>query len=430
MNYTLGRSLIFVALATVTLVLAYLYQRNERVQRARGVWIWPALFTILATQAVFRQLPKDPQLLGWLGIAFLIGVPIGIIRGLFFGIREGEAPGEIRLRPNVVSGAIYLIVFFYNEFMHVFRYGDPSLARFSCAFLVMTAGNSLAVNLTRLIRYRALIACVLVWALASSVRAVAASAGPAALAWSPCSDVPNTQCAALPVPLDSAKPSGATLTLRLARVPAQDQMHKKGVLVFLPGGPGAGIAAIFGGDNRRAQHIDELSRSWDVVVFDPRGVGESSPIRCSPQAVPSPPPPTLQPPEMEYYANVSRANAAFFKSCFDETGELMGHLSSADTAADVEQIRRALTPGAGLVAYAASYGSAYGQAYLERYPTHVKAIRLSLRATCVRPTTSSTEWCAGARRVRRAYYTARRSAPFMTALRAPTPNSCPSYRSC
>lgn len=195
MNYTLDRSLIFVALATLTFVLAYLYQRNERVQRVRGVWIWPALFAILAAQAVFRQLPKDPRLLGWLAIAFAIGVPIGIIRGLFFGVRKGEAPGEIRLRPNIVSGAIYLLVFFYNEFMHVFRYGDPSLARFSCAFLVMTVGNSIAVNLTRLIRYRALIACAITLALAASLHAIAASAGPVALTWSACSDVPNTQCA-------------------------------------------------------------------------------------------------------------------------------------------------------------------------------------------------------------------------------------------
>ncbi len=156
MEYTLGRSLIFVALATLTFVLAYLYQRNERVQRARGVWIWPALFTILAAQAVFRQLPKDPQLLPWLGIAFLIGIPIGILRGFVFGVRAGESPGEIRLRPTIVSGAIYLLIFFFNEFIHVFRYGDANLARFSCAFLVMTLGNSIAVNLTRFFRYQAM----------------------------------------------------------------------------------------------------------------------------------------------------------------------------------------------------------------------------------------------------------------------------------
>jgi hypothetical protein len=142
----------------VTFVLAYLYQRNERVQRVRSIWIWPTLFLLLAAQAVFRELPKDPQLLPWLGIAFLIGTPIGIVRGFVFGVREGDKPGEMKLRPNLISGAIYLLVFYYNEFVHVFKFGDPNLGRFACAFMVMTVGNSIAVNVTRLFRYRAMTA--------------------------------------------------------------------------------------------------------------------------------------------------------------------------------------------------------------------------------------------------------------------------------
>jgi hypothetical protein len=156
-EFTLGRTLTFLALVVVTFVLAYLYQRNERVQRVRGIWIWPAIFLILAARAVVIQLPKDPSLLPWLGVAFLIGLPIGIVRGLVFGVRSGEKPGEIVLRPNLASGAIYLAVFFFNEFVHVYGFGDPNLGRFSCAFLVMTVGNSVAVNLTRLVRYRAAI---------------------------------------------------------------------------------------------------------------------------------------------------------------------------------------------------------------------------------------------------------------------------------
>jgi hypothetical protein len=154
MDSTLARMLIYFALVVVTFVLAYLYQRNERVQRVRGIWIWPAIFTILAALAVVRELPKDPSLLPWLAVAFVIGIPIGILRGIVFGVAPGEKSGEIRLRPNLLSGAIYLIVFFYNEWVHVFNYGDPNLARFSCAFIVMTVGNSIAVNVTRLVRYR------------------------------------------------------------------------------------------------------------------------------------------------------------------------------------------------------------------------------------------------------------------------------------
>jgi hypothetical protein len=154
MEFTLARMLVYFALVAVTFVLAYLYQRNERTQRVRGIWIWPAIFTILAALAVVRELPKDPAIVPWLVIAFAIGIPIGILRGTVFGVAAGEKPGEIRLRPNLVSGAIYLLIFFFNEWVHVFHHGDPNLGRFSCAFLVMTVGNSIAVNVTRLVRYR------------------------------------------------------------------------------------------------------------------------------------------------------------------------------------------------------------------------------------------------------------------------------------
>jgi hypothetical protein len=154
MDYTLVRMLIYFALVAVTFVLAYLYQRNERAQRVRSIWIWPAIFTILAAISVLRELPKDPSLLPWLAVAFVVGIPIGILRGVAFGVAPGEKAGEIRLRPNLVSGTIYLLVFFCNEWVHVFNYGDPNLARFSCAFIVMTVGNSIAVNVTRLVRYR------------------------------------------------------------------------------------------------------------------------------------------------------------------------------------------------------------------------------------------------------------------------------------
>ena len=68
MDYTLARMLIYFALVVVTFVLAYLYQRNERKQRVRGIWIWPAIFTILAAIAVVRELPKDPSIVPWLAL--------------------------------------------------------------------------------------------------------------------------------------------------------------------------------------------------------------------------------------------------------------------------------------------------------------------------------------------------------------------------
>src|SRR5689334_17709154 len=80
--------------------------------------------------------------------------------------------------------------------------------------------------------------------------------GPAAFAqsvgsslkWEPCGDVPSTECAGLQVPIDCTKPDGAKITLRIGRAPAVDPAKRKGVLLMLPGGPGAGIPETIGNE--------------------------------------------------------------------------------------------------------------------------------------------------------------------------------------
>jgi pimeloyl-ACP methyl ester carboxylesterase len=197
-----------------------------------------------------------------------------------------------------------------------------------------------------------------------------------ALEWAPCGDVPDTECAGLEVPLDYANPNGAKITLRLGRAPALDPAKRKGVLLFIPGGPGAGIVETIGKEMRAAQHVPEFQQQYDVVTFDPRGVGKSNPVRCDPEAVPKAEMPLDHKPSQAEFEAVALANAAFIKSCADATGEFFWHLSAKDTAQDVERIRQALSPKEGIVSYGASYGSAFGAAYLEAYPQNVKALIL------------------------------------------------------
>jgi pimeloyl-ACP methyl ester carboxylesterase len=208
-----------------------------------------------------------------------------------------------------------------------------------------------------------------------SPSARAQSAAPQALQWSACDDVPNAECAHLDVPLDPDQPNGRQLTLRLGRVRSTDPANSHGVLLLIPGGPGVGISGEFG-EFRTLGHVDDLARQFDVVTWDPRGIGESSPVRCEPDAVPPVSTPSDNLPSTAEWQAMASANAAFIQSCFAASGDLMGYLSSMDTAADIERIRQALTPNDGLIAYAASYGTAYGQAYLERYGDHVKALVL------------------------------------------------------
>src|SRR5262249_32272652 len=120
------------------------------------------------------------------------------------------------------------------------------------------------------------------WAGAGPAGANEGSPASQDLEWSACADIAEAEGAGIEVPVDSARPDGPRFTLRLGRLPALDPAQRKGMLLFIPGGPGVGISEFFGEDLRGRRHIDEFRRQWDVVTFDPRGVGQSSPIRCAP----------------------------------------------------------------------------------------------------------------------------------------------------
>src|SRR5665811_1824870 len=93
------------------------------------------------------------------------------------------------------------------------------------------------------------------------------------LAWSKCG--PN-QCAKLTVPIDYSHPDGDTLKLAVLRVPAKSASNRIGSLVVNPGGPGGS-----GVDYARAADYivtKPVRAVYDIVGFDPRGVGSSSPI--------------------------------------------------------------------------------------------------------------------------------------------------------
>src|SRR6476620_6298618 len=104
------------------------------------------------------------------------------------------------------------------------------------------------------------------------IGAALAQAAKPELTWAPCGDIPDTECAGLPVPIDYAKPDGAKITLRIARAPAVDAAKRRGVLLLLPGGPGTGIVDIMRGEVRETQHLPEFQRHNAVVTFDPRGI--------------------------------------------------------------------------------------------------------------------------------------------------------------
>src|SRR5438132_9789910 len=94
-----------------------------------------------------------------------------------------------------------------------------------------------------------------------------------AIEWTPCGKV---ECGRLSVPLDFTRPNGPHIALALARIPAARK--RIGVLFTNPGGPGgSGVEFL-----RSAADVfpEEIRASFDLVSWDPRGVGASAPVRC------------------------------------------------------------------------------------------------------------------------------------------------------
>ncbi len=205
-----------------------------------------------------------------------------------------------------------------------------------------------------------------------------ATAPPAAgtLAWSKCGSL---QCATLRVPVDSANPAGPTLDLALARRPAGSPSTRIGSLVFNPGGPGdSGIDAL---PHELEALNPVLKARFDVVSWDPRGIGRSAPIRCpstggggssSGESAPVDPMPTTDA-DRQRLADGYRA---YGSQCLRNHGEhYLRHVGTDSTADDLERIRVALGDER-LTFIGHSSGTLLGAIYADRYPQRVRALVL------------------------------------------------------
>jgi pimeloyl-ACP methyl ester carboxylesterase len=176
-------------------------------------------------------------------------------------------------------------------------------------------------------------------------------------------------CATIAVPLDYDDPTGDTVDLAVLRSPATGDTDPLGSLVVNPGGPGA--SGVEYARAARAVVTDDVLERYDVVGFDPRGVGQSEPIECLGDA------------ELDDYtaadgtpdddAEVSQfqdAAAAFGEACEENTGELLAHVGTDDVARDLDILRSAL--GDQQLNYLGkSYGTMIGARYADLFPDTV-----------------------------------------------------------
>ena len=192
------------------------------------------------------------------------------------------------------------------------------------------------------------------------------------LSWSPCDG--GLQCATLTVPLDYAEPSGRTIPIAVARHPAEDPAARIGSLLIDPGGPG--LSGVDDMANELRVLTPQVLDDFDIVMFDPRGVGRSDPVTCgetpgSPPANPAEPVPVTPDQQAALMAGLSQYAAA----CEKASGNILPYVGTVDVARDMDRLREALGDS-GLTYMGQSYGSLLGLTYAALFPTHVRAMVL------------------------------------------------------
>lgn len=199
------------------------------------------------------------------------------------------------------------------------------------------------------------------------------------LGWTTCTEPPASlgglECAALAVPIDHGDPGGTTLTLALARIRSTGAPEDRiGSLLFNPGGPGGSGVDFLA--NVASTIPSELAERFDLVSFDPRGVGASSPVRCLDDAAR----------DAQFEGDLSPDTDAeledavtdqldYVEACEREAGEVLRHMSTADVATDLDLIRESL--GDEQLSYVGfSYGTLIGATYATLFPERVRALVL------------------------------------------------------
>lgn len=192
---------------------------------------------------------------------------------------------------------------------------------------------------------------------------------PVPIVWVACGG--GFDCATVAVPTGYADPTGPTLELALVRNPADDPDRRIGTLLMNPGGPGAsGVRRVA----RGFRVSTEVAARFDIVGFDPRGIGDSTPITCG-SSVPAFRAADLAPDTPAEEDALAAAAQAVAQECIATEGDRLGHLGTVEVVHDMEVIRRAI--GEDRISFVGlSYGTLLGQLWADWYPRSVRALVL------------------------------------------------------
>ncbi|MCH9679610.1 MAG: alpha/beta hydrolase, partial [Actinomycetia bacterium] len=186
--------------------------------------------------------------------------------------------------------------------------------------------------------------------------------------WGPCDDVAGgSECGTVAVPMDYRNPSGRTLDLAVLRILASG--NARGSLLVNPGGPGAGgvdfaeyLSTVIDSDVRAV---------YDIVGFDPRGVGQSAPVTCLTDKQ------ILRWNRTDITPDTARERRTLFsradrisQGCLDRDPALARSVGTANTVRDMDILRGVLGDDE-LNWFGFSYGTELGALYAQRFPDRV-----------------------------------------------------------
>ena len=187
------------------------------------------------------------------------------------------------------------------------------------------------------------------------------------VSWHPCRS--GDRCTRITVPLDYAHPSGRAISLAVLDVPAQHPGSSPQFLVVNPGGPGG--SGIDYAANAATYFGQPLRDNFDIVGFDPRGVGQSTPVQCLSDhqldvfLASDPDPDTAA--ERQHSDQML---TQFGRGCVRDSGALAAHISTEEAARDID-ILRAVLGQPKLDYFGASYGTFLGATYAGLFPKRV-----------------------------------------------------------
>ena len=211
----------------------------------------------------------------------------------------------------------------------------------------------------------------------------------APLTWGSCTDVhiavsasvlssakqDGMECATLKVPVDHADPSGDTIDLAVARIPATGRSNKRiGSLIVNPGGPGGSGLEFLA--SSAIVLPEALRKQFDIVSFDPRGIAASSPLDCLTETRRADLVDEVAPDDpAAAQAEAAAAEKEIADGCAKANADLFHHMGTDQVAADLDGLRAAVGDDR-LTFLGLAYGTRIAAAYATAFPDKVRAIVL------------------------------------------------------